>query len=39
MSELIVEGVLASEMAASVKDVSLSIHPHQTLVERGYQDA
>ncbi len=31
--ELIAEGVLAIEMAASVKDVALSIHPHPTLSE------
>jgi dihydrolipoamide dehydrogenase len=31
--ELISEGVLAVEMAASVSDVRLSIHPHPTLSE------
>ncbi|MFH1197279.1 MAG: dihydrolipoyl dehydrogenase [bacterium] len=31
--EMIAEGVLAIEMAANVKDVSLSIHPHPTLSE------
>ena len=31
--ELISEGVLAVEMAAQVKDVSLSVHPHPTLSE------
>jgi dihydrolipoamide dehydrogenase len=31
--ELIAEGVLAIEMAARVKDVELSIHPHPTLTE------
>ncbi|NOX19524.1 MAG: dihydrolipoyl dehydrogenase, partial [Chlorobi bacterium] len=31
--ELIAEGVLAIEMAATVKDVALSIHPHPTLSE------
>jgi len=31
--ELIAEGVLAVEMAATVKDVALSIHPHPTLSE------
>lgn len=31
--ELISEGVLAVEMAAQVKDLSLSVHPHPTLSE------
>jgi dihydrolipoamide dehydrogenase len=31
--ELIAEGVLAVEMAATVKDVAMSIHPHPTLSE------
>ena len=31
--ELISEGVLAVEMAASASDISLSIHPHPTLTE------
>jgi dihydrolipoamide dehydrogenase len=31
--ELIAEGVLAIEMAATVKDIALSIHPHPTLSE------
>ena len=31
--ELIAEGVLAIEMAALAKDISLSIHPHPTLSE------
>jgi dihydrolipoamide dehydrogenase len=31
--ELIAEGVLAIEMAARVKDLELSIHPHPTLTE------
>jgi dihydrolipoamide dehydrogenase len=31
--ELIAEGVLAVEMAASAKDLALSIHPHPTLTE------
>jgi dihydrolipoamide dehydrogenase len=31
--ELIAEGVLAVEMAASVRDLALSIHPHPTLSE------
>jgi len=31
--ELISEGVLAVEMAASASDVKLSIHPHPTLSE------
>ena len=31
--EMIAEGVLAIEMAALVKDVALSIHPHPTLSE------
>ncbi|MFP4066412.1 MAG: dihydrolipoyl dehydrogenase, partial [Spirochaetaceae bacterium] len=31
--DLISEGVLAVEMAAQVKDLSLSVHPHPTLSE------
>ena len=31
--ELIAEGVLAVEMAASARDLSLTIHPHPTLTE------
>jgi dihydrolipoamide dehydrogenase len=31
--ELIAEGVLAIEMAATARDVALSIHPHPTLTE------
>ena len=31
--ELIAEGVLAIEMAATATDVALSIHPHPTLSE------
>lgn len=31
--ELIAEGVLAIEMAATVKDIALTIHPHPTLSE------
>ena len=31
--ELIAEGVLAIEMAASPRDLALSIHPHPTLTE------
>jgi dihydrolipoamide dehydrogenase len=31
--ELIAEGVLAVEMAATVTDVGMSIHPHPTLSE------
>jgi dihydrolipoamide dehydrogenase len=31
--ELIAEGVLAVEMAASARDLALSIHPHPTLTE------
>ncbi len=31
--ELIAEGVLAVEMAATAKDLSLSVHPHPTLSE------
>jgi len=31
--ELIAEGVLALEMGATVRDISLSIHPHPTLSE------
>jgi dihydrolipoyl dehydrogenase len=31
--ELIAEGVLAVEMAATARDLSLSIHPHPTLTE------
>jgi len=31
--ELIAEGVLALEMGAVVKDLSMSIHPHPTLSE------
>jgi dihydrolipoamide dehydrogenase len=31
--ELIAEGVLAVEMAATATDVALSIHPHPTLSE------
>src|SRR5262249_24545558 len=31
--ELIAEGVLAVEMAATARDLSLSIHPHPTLSE------
>ena len=30
---MIAEGVLAIEMAASARDVALSIHPHPTLTE------
>src|SRR5262249_37071749 len=31
--EMIAEGVLAVEMAASARDLALSIHPHPTLTE------
>jgi dihydrolipoamide dehydrogenase len=31
--EMIAEGVLAIEMAASARDLALSIHPHPTLTE------
>jgi dihydrolipoamide dehydrogenase len=31
--ELIAEGVLAMEMAATARDVALTIHPHPTLTE------
>ncbi len=31
--ELIAEGVLAVEMAATARDLALSIHPHPTLTE------
>jgi dihydrolipoamide dehydrogenase len=31
--ELIAEGVLAVEMAASARDLALTIHPHPTLTE------
>ena len=33
VGEMIAEGVLAVEMAAQVKDIALSIHPHPTLSE------
>jgi dihydrolipoamide dehydrogenase len=37
--ELIAEGVLAVEMGANVRDVSLSIHPHPTLTETMMESA
>lgn len=37
--ELIAEGVLAVEMAALARDVSLSIHPHPTLSETAMEAA
>ncbi len=37
--ELIAEGVLAIEMGATVRDVSLSIHPHPTLSETVMESA
>jgi dihydrolipoamide dehydrogenase len=37
--ELIAEGVLAIEMAATAKDVALTIHPHPTLSETVMESA
>jgi dihydrolipoamide dehydrogenase len=37
--ELIAEGVLAVEMAATAKDIALSIHPHPTLSETVMESA
>ncbi len=37
--EMIAEGVLALEMAATAKDVALSIHPHPTLSETVMESA
>jgi len=37
--EMIAEGVLAVEMAATAKDVALSIHPHPTLSETVMESA
>ena len=37
--ELIAEGVLAIEMAATVKDIALTIHPHPTLSETVMESA
>jgi dihydrolipoamide dehydrogenase len=37
--ELIAEGVLAVEMAASARDLAMSMHPHPTLTETIMEDA
>jgi dihydrolipoamide dehydrogenase len=37
--ELIAEAVLAIEMAANVRDIALSIHPHPTLSETWMESA
>ena len=37
--ELIGEGVLAVEMAASARDLAMSMHPHPTLTETLMEDA
>ena len=37
--ELIAEGVLAVEMAATAHDVGMSIHPHPTLSETVMESA
>ena len=37
--ELISEGVLAVEMGATARDVSMSIHPHPTLSETVMESA